>query len=659
MREGCCYAILIMNREHMESSEATNQLLKAKYDLHKSPEVDAAATKTRRLTGEKVPQDPLSRIQNYLDRLDKIINPVPLEGHPKLDRQERNLEMLKTRLYNKVIIKPDEIPESYWENQRRLIRERGQGGDLEQVDWSELKRQNTEAVIADQRSSLDKWVDYFASPDSSWVPDALKYYAIRSVLNMSEYDKEKKMYPQRSKGTTKPFPDLNREALAYVLDAVNKKYQPGYKSDENNPEFEKLLQGENFAKLYAFAIEKVTPASAEDLAATNGRWIKYSQRSNHMPLVQSLQGHGTGWCTAGESTAAVQLQSGDFYVYYSNDKDGKPIVPRAAIRMEEGRIAEVRGIAADQNLDGGVVPIVDEKLKDFGTEGESYKKRVTDMETLTKIEKRVGEGIMLTKPELDFLYEINAPIEGFGYSKDPRIEQLRATQEPYEVMPIMFECTHDQIARNPKQIRPDTKAYVGPLQAGIFDLLSKYNIEHVYTKFPEGRVRQEAVKIGGKTAQQLEAELKQAGVQINRYAQDMLQSQDFATLPTPELLNTVRLTVSDLGFDGTPTTDQIYNRAAELGLDLCPAEVGPHLRLKDKDQPEGEWYYIGMKQIADSHGNQHVFELGRRDGALWLRRPWAPPDRKWGRGPLFVFSLRKSEASISQSLGLLDRIFRR
>ena len=70
-----------------------------------------------------------------------------------------------------------------------------------------------------------------------------------------------------------------------------------------------------------------------------------------MPLVKSLQGHGTGWCTAGESTARTQLDGGDFYVYYSNDDKGKPIIPRAVIRMNGDSIGEIRGIAHEQNLD--------------------------------------------------------------------------------------------------------------------------------------------------------------------------------------------------------------------------------------------------------------------------------------------------------------------
>ncbi len=60
---------------------------------------------------------------------------------------------------------------------------------------------------------------------------------------------------------------------------------------------------------------------------TEGHWVKYEQGSDHVPLVISLQGHGTGWCTAGESTAKLQLKAGDFYVYYSLDGDGQPTIP--------------------------------------------------------------------------------------------------------------------------------------------------------------------------------------------------------------------------------------------------------------------------------------------------------------------------------------------
>ena len=50
---------------------------------------------------------------------------------------------------------------------------------------------------------------------------------------------------------------------------------------------------------------------------TKREGIKYDQGADHMPLVKSLQGHGTGWCTAGESKAETLFETGDGDVYYS------------------------------------------------------------------------------------------------------------------------------------------------------------------------------------------------------------------------------------------------------------------------------------------------------------------------------------------------------
>ena len=635
--------------------EASTQLLKQKYDLHKAPEVDSAARRSEARTGERVPQNPLDRIQNYLNRFREITD----REDPQ--QRERGMEAVKRLLHGKYIVKPNEIPESYWENQRRIIRERGQGADLEHVDFEELKRQNTEAIIADQSSSMDKWIDYLSSSDAPY-PDALKYWTLRSVLSMGEYDKEKKQYPQRSKGTTKPFPDLNREALAYVIDAVDKKYTAtGAKRVNENadPEFEKLLQGENFGKLYAFAIEKVTPADEQGLVNTQGQWVKYVQGTDHMPLVASLQGHGTGWCTAGESTANAQLQGGDFYVYYSHDRDGQPTVPRVAIRMEGSGIAEVRGIAPEQNLDPYVAPIVEQKLEEF-PDGKTYQKKVADMKHLTEIERKAQADIPLSATDLMFLYEVDSPIQGFGYSRDPRIEELRNQRNLEEDMPVVFGCEPSQIAHNPGELQPDTRAYIGPLVSGVFDRLQEHNIEHVYTSFPEGKIRRQQIEIGGKTKEQLQNEMKQAGVNISSYAEDMIKSSDFTTLPVTQTLDTVRLKVGDLGLSGYPTTDQVYKKAQELGLELCPAEVGPHMRLQTKDQPSGDYYWIGMKQITDSAGYPGVFHLARLGDGLWLDDHWARPGSKWLPSLEFVFSLRKSETQNPQTLGsLLKNLLKR
>ena len=60
--------------------------------------------------------------------------------------------------------------------------------------------------------------------------------------------------------------------------------------------------------------------------------------------------------------------------------------------------------------------------------------------------------------------------------------------------------------------------------------------------------------------------------------------------------------VSELGFhDSAPLAD-IYWRAGELGLELCPAEVAPLLRLQYVNQPLGEFLNIAMRPIATYGG---------------------------------------------------------
>ncbi|MDO8561102.1 MAG: hypothetical protein Q7R91_02720 [bacterium] len=624
--------------------------LKEKYGLHKSQEVERAAERTEQRTGEKVPQDPEARIQNYLDRLQNIINPPKLEGHSGFDRRERNLEMIKRGLYNKFVIKPEDIPEQYFDNQRRLAREQGHG-DIEIT--RETRDQFSEVIVTDQRNSLNNWVDYLASPDAAY-PDWLKYWTIRSMLGIGEYDKEKKAFAKRSKGTTKPFPDINREALAYVLDAVSQKYGKRHMEllalDEGEKkEFEKLLQGENFAKLYAWALEKTAIAPTESLAKTAGKWVKYSRDSNRLPLVESLRGHGTGWCTAGESTAQIQLKGGDFYVYYSFDQKGGSTIPRAAIRMEEDRIAEVRGIGEQQNLDSYIAPVVESKLKEF-SDGAAFEKKTEDMKMLTTVERKSKINETLTKDDLVFLYEINAPIEGFGYQRDPRIAELRSQRNSEEDMAVVFECGKEQIAYNIFEIKEGTMAYVGPLVPGIFDKIQKYGIEQIYTSFPAGRIRKETIEIGGKNAATLIKEMRDKikemrdkKINISDYAMDILKSREFTTQKEIEDAILIRLKVGDLGFPKNkyPITDEIYRRIEELGLELCPAEIGPHYRLKYLDQLLGEWFRIGMKQITDRVGSPRVLSLARSEDGLWLDDLWTYPGDEWAPSRGFVFRLRK------------------
>jgi hypothetical protein len=602
-------------------------------ELQTSPEVNRAVIREERHTGEKMPNDPAERIEAYMDRLENVFL------NPDEKKRERNLEMFRDKIYDAFIIKKENFPESYFELQKRIARERGQA--VEEIPEN-VREQMMDVAIEDQRASLDAWMEYLTSDDAMY-PAWFKYFVWKNITKLSQFDKERGEFKKRTDSTVAPYPDIYREPLAQIADIYLK-----VKEDNKNlkePEIREAFS-QKFPSLYAELISKSLAASMENREEVKGEWKKYQQgqSGDAEQLFESLEGKGTGWCTAGKSTAETQIENGDFYVYYTNDSNGEPTQPRLAIRMEgDNRIGEVRGILPHQGVEPIMQEVLDAKLQDFGGEADAYRKKSGDMKILTALDQKHEREEPFTKDDLVFLYEINSSIEGFGYQTDPRIAELRKGRNTEEDMLVIFECTKEEIAHVPSQITKDTKAYVGQLEPGIFQKLPK-GLEHVYTSFPEKKIRRESVEIGGKTTEQLIAEMEAAHINISDYAKSMMENRDFVPGKTREEATLIRLTVADLGFKTSATTDQIYERAQTLGLELCPPDTGPNYRLKYKDQPLNEWVRIGMKQIADSDGGPNVFNLARRGGGLWLNSHWATPDLEWYPDDGFVFRLRKSES---------------
>lgn len=744
------------------------EFLKRKYNLHASPEAESAAERTERRTGEKVPQKPAAKIQNYLDRFKEITDREdPAE-------RKRGITALKTVLHNKFVMKPGQIPQSYYDLQGEIAVREGRQADLEQagVDITtetvtnkegeerkvrhytfpeELKEQHDAVAINNQSRSLDKWVDYLSSEDAQY-PDWAKYWALRSVLNMGKFEKvkdedgevagarfNKRILPETDPGTgslknnptVASYPLLNPRALALTIGAMRERLEEKSKPKKerqvtnqstklSDADYRQLLTTEDFSKLYAQFLIELPEYSPEKLQVTDGAWVKFPQDSDPMtykptivhegeeytgqPLVPSLENYPLEWCTADPDTARTQLEGGDFHIYYSVNDLNEPVIPRLAIRMEGDRIAEPpRGIAPDQNLDPYIAPVLEEKLQEFGAEGEFYKKRVEDMRRLTAVEEKAKAGDKLTKEELIFLYEIETPVEGFGYQRDPRIdeliterntdkdyliisghildnpesfseeiqsrardtlrleevwtkedltkddliflyeidssikgfwsdwhnpyirdpriEELRKTREEHEDLPILFECSPDQIVRNMDEINERTKVYIGEISD--FTRL-KSNLEHIYTFFPYRKVRMEKITMGGDSPHELKQELEQNNVEIDKRALDILEGSDLERLSGTERQNeiiTVEVMAMDLGFGTYPhngTTSMIHQRAQERGLDLLPVDAAPYYALQHKDIPEGTQRRFGMPSVAGSDGRGWIFAVKKENSVCQL-----------------------------------------
>lgn len=241
---------------------------------------------------------------------------------------------------------------------------------------------------------------------------------------------------------------------------------------------------------------------------------------------------------------------------------------------------------------------------------------------------------------------ISAHIGGFEYEDEPSIPEVHKPGNLEADMLRIFQCTRDQIAHSladlddKLKLNVQVKAYVGKLEPGIFQKLPD-NLEHIYTSFPERKIRRETVEIGGKTAKQLLSELKKAKIGMSIEAKFMLNSKEFVPSANREETTLIRLTVSDLGFKTDTKIDQIYKRAQDLGLELCPADTGPNFRLQYAHQSMDESCIIAMKSIASSADNPRIFTLECHEHGLTLVDDMAEPDLEWNPDDEFAFRLRK------------------
>ena len=143
---------------------------------------------------------------------------------------------------------------------------------------------------------------------------------------------------------------------------------------------------------------------------------------------------------------------------------------------------------------------------------------------------------------------------------------------------------------------------------------------------------------GLKTADDFREVLKDNGFKVSGWANDILGKSAFTVATEGIEVDLFKVMVAELGFKkGVRRRNQIYKRARDLGLELCPPEVGPQLRLQYQDQPNGEWILVAMESIVDSDGYPRLFRVGRYDSGRWLSSHWSSPGHFWSADYRWVF----------------------
>ena len=412
----------------MNNYQGEKFLDKVYKDLHLSEIVMHTANKS---------DDKYQKIEKYMKRLEDVT---------KRASEHNKISLIKMYYYKKYVIKEQNVPESYFRKQEKIALDRGYG----HVKYDEeTKKQEIEHIINEQKASLDMWLDYLISKDTDMYPTWFKYYVFQGMLKLGYFDKEKNSYTKRTESTVKPFIELNREALSLIYSELVKVLNKESIDDEK---LNALINNGSFSKLYSYAILKLDSVKDDGFKSDDGIWKKYNQGSNPEILFNDINGKGTGWCTAGGiGTARAHINGGDFHVYYTKDREGNYTKPRIAIRMEGNKIAEIRGISENQNIESNMEKVVDKKLEEF-PDRDKYKKKVKDMEMLTYIYTKHQNKGELTKVDLRFLYEIDDEITGFGYGRDPRIEELLYGRNIRKDLALVFDCKEENISLTKKEV---------------------------------------------------------------------------------------------------------------------------------------------------------------------------------------------------------------
>ncbi len=132
--------------------------------------------------------------------------------------------------------------------------------------------------------------------------------------------------------------------------------------------------------------------------------------------------------------------------------------------------------------------------------------------------------------------------------------------------------------------------------------------------------------------------LDQARISLGDWANEILGRPAFTFSAEPRPLNLIVLSMAQLGFDDNRAAlADVHARAIWLGLELCPGEVGPYLRLQYLDQPVGEFLRIGMLPHLTYDGEFVDFTLGNGGTGLALLGGRARPDMVVPQNVAFVF----------------------
>lgn len=134
------------------------------------------------------------------------------------------------------------------------------------------------------------------------------------------------------------------------------------------------------------------------------------------------------------------------------------------------------------------------------------------------------------------------------------------------------------------------------------------------------------MRIGGVSKDLLLTRLEPGGVKLNDYARALFADSDFLPSDVSQVIRLVQVSLPEIGLPNGGRFDQILDRAADVELEPCPLEVGPHLRLAYVDQPRGQYLTVASLELRPGTETPNGFYLRHLEDGLWLRAYESGPE---------------------------------
>jgi len=107
-----------------------------------------------------------------------------------------------------------------------------------------------------------------------------------------------------------------------------------------------------------------------------------------------------------------------------------------------------------------------------------------------------------------------------------------------------------------------------------------------------------------RTADDFRRTLLSGGFYKDDGVNDMLNNSALDVATSEVKVQLVNISAAELGFScNIIPLINIYRKAISLGLELCPDNLGPQLRVQYMDQPADEYLHVAMEQIKCASGD--------------------------------------------------------